>query len=49
MPTSAKTPERWSDRSPRYIQAGPTPATHLSRWVHSNGTTRTLFQTVSLR
>jgi hypothetical protein len=40
MPTSANTPDQWSDRYARYIQVGPTPATHLSRWVHRNGTTK---------
>ena len=40
MPTSANTPDQRSDRYARYIQVGPTPATHLSRWVHPNGTTK---------
>jgi hypothetical protein len=40
MPTSAKTPTQQSNRYPRYIQAGLTSATHLSRWVHPNGTTK---------
>jgi hypothetical protein len=40
MPTNANTPDQRSDRYARYIQVGPTPATHLSRWVHPNGTTK---------
>src|ERR671915_2603909 len=40
MPTNANTPDQLSDRYARYIQVGPTPATHLSRWVHPNGTTK---------
>jgi hypothetical protein len=40
MPTSANTPDQRSDRYARYIQVGPTPAIHLSRWVHPNGTTK---------
>src|SRR5688572_16781060 len=40
MPTSANTPDQRSDRYARYIQVGPTHATHLSRWVHPNGTTK---------
>src|SRR3954447_26966094 len=40
MPTSANTPDQRSDRYARYIQVGPRPATHLSRWVHPNGTTK---------
>src|SRR5215218_1748213 len=40
MPTNANTPDQRSDRYARYIQVSPTPATHLSRWVHPNGTTK---------
>src|SRR5215218_9549786 len=40
MPTSANTPDQRSDGYARYIQVGTTPATHLSRWVHPNGTTK---------
>jgi len=40
MPTSANTPDQRSDRYARYIQVGPTPATHLSRWAHPKGTTK---------
>ncbi len=41
MPTSAKATDQRSDRYPRYIQVGPTSATHQSGWVHPNpnGTT----------
>jgi hypothetical protein len=42
MPTSAKRPDQRSDRYPRYIDVGPMSATHVSRWVHPNGTTPTL-------
>jgi hypothetical protein len=37
MPTSATTPDRRSDRYPRYTQVVSTPTTRLSRRVHPNG------------
>jgi hypothetical protein len=40
MPTSATTPDRRSDRYPRYTQVVSTPTTRLSRRVHPNGTSK---------
>jgi hypothetical protein len=40
MPTSARTSDQRSDRYLGTSKVGSTPATHLSRWVHPNGTTK---------